>query len=164
MKRLGQEEARAASLAAEAQKKAEAAGASLEGFLGKAERFRVAGLGGAGAQKKAAEDAGASLGNLFGKAESLTTGISWDNLSSQFKSAVEKLNENEEPKVQVATVRGQAKARSLPSLKAVVKKPAPAPKPKVVTKPKPKEMEPKKEMRNVFGGLYKQETIYIDDD
>lgn len=68
--------------------------------------------------------------------------------------------------MQVATVRGQAKARSLPSLKAVVKnrRPPPPSRPKVVPKPKAKETEPKKETRKVFGGLFKQETIYIDDD
>lgn len=68
--------------------------------------------------------------------------------------------------MQVATVRGQAKARSLPSLKAVVKNPRPPSpsRPKVVPKPKAKATEPKKETRKVFGGLFKQETIYIDDD
>ncbi|KAI3450346.1 hypothetical protein Pfo_007011 [Paulownia fortunei] len=128
VKKLEQEEARAASLATEAQKKAEAAGASVE--------------------------------SLLNKAKGMTSGISWENLSSELISAVQK--PNEEPKVQVATVRGQAKARSLPSLKAVVKNPSS--KPKDIPKPKANKTESKKETRKVFGGLFQQETIYVDDD
>ncbi|KAL0389091.1 UNVERIFIED_CONTAM: protein PLASTID TRANSCRIPTIONALLY ACTIVE 16, chloroplastic [Sesamum calycinum] len=107
------------------------------------------------AQKKA-EAAGASVESFLEKAK----GVSWENLSSQLKSAVQKLDN--EPKVQIATVRGQAKARSLPSLKAVVKKPARQP--KDVPQPKAKQTDSKKETRKVFGGLFQQETIYIDDD
>ncbi|KAH6766027.1 plastid transcriptionally active 16 [Perilla frutescens var. hirtella] len=128
--------------------------------LGKAEEKEEA-----GAASLAAE-AGASVENFLNKAKGLSSGISWENLSSQLKSAVQQ--DDEEPKVQVATVRGQARARSLPSLKAVVKKPArpppPLSKPKDVPKPKAKVPEPKRETRKVFGGLFKQETIYIDDD
>ncbi|PIN05289.1 putative dehydrogenase [Handroanthus impetiginosus] len=116
------------------------------------------------AQKKA-EAAGASVENLLNRAKGITSGISWENLSSQLKSAVQK--PDEEPKVQIATVRGRAKARSLPSLKAVVKNPAgksPPSKPKETPKPKVKETEQKTETRKVFGGLFQQETIYIDDD
>lgn len=112
-----------------------------------------------------AEAGGESVENFLNKAKGLTSGISWENLSTQFKSAVQK--PEEEPKVQVATVRGQAKARSLPSFKAVMKSPARKPPPsksKVVPKPRGKATEPKKETRKVFGGLFKQETIYIDDD
>lgn len=133
VKKLEKEEARVASLAAEAQNKAEAAGASVESFLN--------------------------------KAKGLTSEISWESLSSQLKSAVQK--PDEEPKVQLATVRGQAKARSLPSLKAVVKNPArqtPSSKSKDIPKPKAKVTEPEKETRKVFGGLFQQETIYINDD
>ncbi|KAK4483102.1 hypothetical protein RD792_010279 [Penstemon davidsonii] len=130
VKKLEQVEARAANLAAEAQKKAEAAGVSVE--------------------------------SLLDKAKGVTSGITWESLSSQLKSAVEKLDE--EPKVRIATVRGQAKARSLPSIKAVVKNPSTS-KSRDVPKPKGKETaDAKKETRNVFGGLFKQETIYIDDD
>ncbi|KAK4419867.1 protein PLASTID TRANSCRIPTIONALLY ACTIVE 16, chloroplastic [Sesamum alatum] len=136
VKKLEEQEAQAASLAAEAQKKAEAAGASVESFLDKAK--------------------GASVGGFLDKAK----GISLENLSSQLKSAVQKLDK--EPKVQIATVRGQAKARSLPSLKAVVKNPARQP--KDIPQPKAKQTESKKETRKVFGGLFQQETIYIDDD
>ncbi|XP_042003235.1 protein PLASTID TRANSCRIPTIONALLY ACTIVE 16, chloroplastic-like [Salvia splendens] len=115
------------------------------------------------AQKKAGE----SVESFLNTAKGFSSGINWDNLSSQLKSAVQKNEEADEPKVQVATVRGQAKARSLPSLKAVMKKPArtpPVSKAKDVPKPKAKEPEPSKETRKVFGGLFKQETIYIDDD
>ncbi|KAL1552893.1 protein PLASTID TRANSCRIPTIONALLY ACTIVE 16, chloroplastic [Salvia divinorum] len=115
------------------------------------------------AQKKAGE----SVESFLNTAKGFSSGINWDNLSSQLKSAVQKAEEADEPKVKVATVRGQAKARTLPSLKAVVKKPArPAPvsKAKDVPKPKAKAPEPTKETRKVFGGLFKQETIYIDDD
>ncbi|KAL8548891.1 hypothetical protein ACS0TY_007959 [Phlomoides rotata] len=112
-----------------------------------------------------AETAGESVENFLNKAKGLTSGISWENLSSQLKSAVQM--PEEEPKVQLATVGGQAKARSLPSFKAVLKSPArksPPSKSKVVSKPKGKVPEPQKESRKVFGGLFKQETIYIDDD
>ncbi|GFP91198.1 protein tic 62 chloroplastic [Phtheirospermum japonicum] len=108
--------------------------------------------------QKNAEAAGASVEGLLSKAKGVT--LSWENLSSQLKSAVQKTDG--EPKVQVATVRGQAKARSLPSLKAVVKKPPT--KSKDVSKPKAKNTESKKETRKVFGGLFQQETIYIDDE
>ncbi|CAA2993296.1 protein plastid transcriptionally active 16, chloroplastic [Olea europaea var. sylvestris] len=135
VKKLEKQEATAANLAEDAQKKAEAAGASVE--------------------------------SLLDKAKGISSGISWEKLSSQLKSAVEK--SSEESKVQIATIRGQTKARSLPSQKAVVKNPAPKPKPsflkeKEVPKPKAKEPESKTEVRKVFGGLFKQETIYVDDD
>ncbi|KAL0435011.1 UNVERIFIED_CONTAM: protein PLASTID TRANSCRIPTIONALLY ACTIVE 16, chloroplastic [Sesamum radiatum] len=107
------------------------------------------------AQEKA-EAAGASVESFLEKAK----GVSWENLGSQLKSAVQKLDNV--PKVQIATVRGQAKARSLPSLKAVVKKPARQP--KDIPQPKSKQTDSKKETRKVFGGLFQQETIYIDDD
>ena len=114
------------------------------------------------AQEKA-EAAGASVEGLLGKAKDFSTGLSWEKFSSQIATAVQKPSDEEKPKVQIATVRGQAKARTLPSKKAVVKQ-APIslflkPKPK----PKAKETE-KKEVRKVFGGLFQQETIYVDDD
>ncbi|KAI3830045.1 hypothetical protein L1987_04177 [Smallanthus sonchifolius] len=87
--------------------------------------------------------------------------LSWQKLSSGFASAV-KNNPVEPPKVQVATVRGQAKARTLPPKPAVVKKPAAAKKvPPPVQQPKPKES--KAEVRKIFGGVFQQETIYVDD-
>ncbi|XVF46574.1 hypothetical protein PTKIN_Ptkin03bG0038100 [Pterospermum kingtungense] len=136
VKKLSEQEARAASLAEEAQEKAEAAGVSMEDLLSKAKDF--------------------------------STGLSWGKFSSQIATAVQKPDSNneEKPKVQIATVRGQAKARTLPSKKAAVKQ-APKsffPKPKEATKPKAKETEQKAEVRKVFGGLFQQETIYVDDD
>ncbi|XP_076892355.1 protein PLASTID TRANSCRIPTIONALLY ACTIVE 16, chloroplastic-like [Bidens hawaiensis] len=87
--------------------------------------------------------------------------LSWGKLSSGFASAV-KNNSIELPKVQIATVRGQAKARTLPPKPAVVKKPAAAKKAAPpVQQPKPKES--KAEVRKIFGGVFQQETIYVDD-
>lgn len=122
------------------------------------------------------EAAGISMGSIFNKAKDFGSGLSLEKFGSQIASAVQK--PAEDPKVQIATVRGQAKARSLPAIKAMVKKAAPmgsgtvmfgskppAPKPKPTPKLKITEQEePKKEVRKVFGGLFKQETIYIDDD
>lgn len=136
MEKLSKQEAQAASLAEEAQEKAVAAGASFE--------------------------------NLFSKAKDIGTGFSWDKLSSQLAaSTLQKPQET--PKVQIATVRGQAKAQTLPSLKAIVKPKSPASKPKVQLKSTPKGKgkqteEKSPEVRKVFGGLFQQETIYVDDD
>ncbi|KAE8691076.1 tropinone reductase-like protein [Hibiscus syriacus] len=141
VKKLSKQEARAATLAEEAQEKAQAAGASVEGLLS--------------------------------KAKELGTGLSWEKFSSQIATAVQKSSNGEQPKVQVATVRGQAKARNLPSQKANVKQAttsflpkaqetAPKTKPKA-PKPTVKEAD-KTEVRKVFGGLFQQETIYVDDD
>lgn len=91
----------------------------------------------------------------------MSSTFSWDKFSSQLSTAVQ--NVNEDPKVQIATVRGQARAQKLPAKKAVMKKP-PVSKRKEVQKPKAKQSESKAEVRNVFGGLFKQETIYVDDD
>ncbi|CAI9776405.1 unnamed protein product [Fraxinus pennsylvanica] len=135
LKKLEKQEATAANLSEEAKKKAEAAGASVE--------------------------------SLLDKAKGIGSGISWEKWSSQLKSAAEK--SSEESKVQIATIMGQAKARPLPPQKAAARNPAPKPKlsllkQKEVPKPKAKEQESKTEVRKVFGGLFKQETIYIDDD
>ncbi|KAL4332865.1 hypothetical protein GQ457_07G034900 [Hibiscus cannabinus] len=116
-----------------------------------------------------AESAGASVEGLLSKAKDFSAGFSWENFSSQMATAVQKPSDQEKPdKVQVATVRGQAKARTLPSNKAVVKQ-APLsffPKPKETTEanPKAKETDQKTEVRKAFGGLFQQETIYVDDD
>lgn len=127
MLKLSEKEAEAASLAEDAQKKAEAVGISVDG--------------------------------LFNKAKDIGSGLSWNTLGSQIATAVQ--NASETPKVQVATVRGQAKARNLPPKKAVVK-PATA---AFASKQKEERLkEPEKEVRKVFGGLFKQETIYVDDD
>ncbi|KAM7256693.1 hypothetical protein ACFE04_012434 [Oxalis oulophora] len=119
----------------------------------------------------------ASMENLVGRVKDIQ--FSWEKFSTQLANGVPKTEgDNEKPKVQIATVRGQAKARNLAPQKAAVKqqpglkfpsfklnatpaKPKPKPKTKEVTKPaKGKETE----VRKVFGGLFKQETIYIDED
>ncbi|KAK9727188.1 hypothetical protein RND81_05G264500 [Saponaria officinalis] len=115
--------------------------------------------------KQKAEQAGASVDSLLAKAKELGSGFSWDKLGSQLATAV-KTPDSGTQKVQVATVRGQAKARNLPSQKAVTKQAAQKSKPK--SKPSPTERTPVekpngKEVRNIFGGLFKQETIYVDD-
>ncbi|XP_010426123.1 PREDICTED: protein plastid transcriptionally active 16, chloroplastic-like [Camelina sativa] len=133
MQKLSEKEAEAASLAEDAQQKAEAVGIKVDG--------------------------------LFNKAKDIGSGFSWNNLGSQFATAVQ--NASETPKVQVATVRGQAKARNLPPKKAVVKQSNAKPAASSPFASKPKEERPKKpekEVRKVFGGLFKQETIYMDDD
>ncbi|XP_002520516.2 protein PLASTID TRANSCRIPTIONALLY ACTIVE 16, chloroplastic [Ricinus communis] len=134
VKKLSEQEAKAASLAEEAQEKAEAAGTSME--------------------------------NLFSKAKDISSGLTWDKLSSQFATAVQTTSGT-----QIATVRGQAKARSLPGQKAVVKRPTPRfpslkqkEETKAKPKPKAKETESKAEVKKMFGGLFQQETIYVDDD
>ncbi|XP_027347934.1 protein PLASTID TRANSCRIPTIONALLY ACTIVE 16, chloroplastic [Abrus precatorius] len=135
VKKLSKQEARATSLAQEAQE----------------------------AQEKA-EAAGASVETLLNKAKDFGAGFSWQKLSSQIATSTQKGDEDEKPKVQLATIRGQVKARSLAPNKAVVKQTTPrsgGSKPKVE---KPKQEGTEKEVRNVFGGLFKQETIYVDDD
>ncbi|XP_058199783.1 protein PLASTID TRANSCRIPTIONALLY ACTIVE 16, chloroplastic [Rhododendron vialii] len=127
VKKLEEQEARAANLAEEAQVKAEAAGASVEGLLD--------------------------------KAKEIGSGLSWEKFSSQIATAVQK--PTEKPKVQIATVRGQAKAQTLRAKKAVIK--PPTPKQKQPPKPKETKTESQPETRKIFGGLFQQETIYVDD-
>ncbi|KAM0948315.1 putative NAD(P)-binding domain, NAD(P)-binding domain superfamily [Dioscorea sansibarensis] len=110
--------------------------------------------------KEAQERAAASLNGFLNKAKDLSGDFSWENLSSKFAATVTQNFDEEELKTQIATVRGQAKARKLTPKKAVVKQVTPKPKPK----PKTNESELKPEVRKVFGGLFKQETIYIDDE
>ncbi|KAJ0084521.1 hypothetical protein Patl1_31280 [Pistacia atlantica] len=88
------------------------------------------------AQEKA-EAAGASVDSLFSKAKDIGSGFSWDKFSSQITTAVQKSSQI--PQVQIAT-------------------------PKQEPKPQGKQTESKPEVRKVFGGLFKQETIYVDDD
>ncbi|KAM6597206.1 hypothetical protein CsatA_007730 [Cannabis sativa] len=152
------------AIAAEKAREAAVAAKQLEDEVKKlSKKGQAASLGEDGEEK--AEAAGTSLDNLFSKAKDVSSGLSWDKLSSQLAATVQKAQET--PKVQIATVRGQAKARNLPSLKALVKQNSPASKPKVEPKssPKGKQKETKSpEVRKVFGGLFKQETIYVDDD
>lgn len=105
--------------------------------------------------EKAQERASASVERLFAKAKDMSSTFSWDKLSSQLATAVE--NVNEEPKVELARVRGQARAQKLGSSKKAVMKKAPVFK-------KAKKAESDVQVRNVFGGVFKQETIYMDDD
>ncbi|XP_021720797.1 protein plastid transcriptionally active 16, chloroplastic-like isoform X1 [Chenopodium quinoa] len=135
VKKLAEQEARAASLAEEAKEKADKAGTSLD--------------------------------SLLNRAKDIGSGISWDQIGSQLSSAVKSSN-IELPKVQVATVRGQAKAQNLPAQKAVTKQSTPKQRSRPKAKPTPAEEKPiskesKKEVRNILGGLFKQETIYVDD-
>ncbi|PIA60453.1 hypothetical protein AQUCO_00300156v1 [Aquilegia coerulea] len=108
--------------------------------------------------KNKAEVAGTTVENLLSKAKNISSGFSWEDFSSQIGNVIQK--PAEEQKVKIATVRGQAKARNLPAKKAVIKQVSSKP----AQKFKPEPTESKKEVRNVFGGLFKQETIYIDDD
>ncbi|KAI8523710.1 hypothetical protein RHMOL_Rhmol13G0094000 [Rhododendron molle] len=127
VKKLEEQEARAANLAEEAQVKAAAAGASV--------------------------------GGLLDKAKEIGSGLSWEKFSSQIATGVQK--PTEKPKVQIATVRGQAKAQTLRAKKAVIK--LPTLKQKQPPKPKDTKTESKPETRKIFGGLFQQETIYVDD-
>ncbi|XP_078444945.1 plastid transcriptionally active 16 [Wolffia australiana] len=130
VKKLSEQEARAAGLADEARRKAEAAGASVESIIAKAK----------------------NLGGDF----------SWDKLGSQFSAAMASKQEGE-PKVQVATVRGQAKARALPAQKAVVKTPPKSAPAKPAAAP-PRSAAAQPQGKSIFGGLFPQETIYVDDE
>lgn len=137
MKRLEEEEARTASLAEEAKQKAQEVGSLVDGIL-------------------------------VNKAKDIAVGFSWENIGSQLANAVKTAN-NSASKVQIATVRGQAKARNLPAQKAVVKQTKPKPEPKSKSEVYPSESEEDekakgREVKNIFGGLFKQETIYVDDD
>ncbi|MCD7467067.1 Protein PLASTID TRANSCRIPTIONALLY ACTIVE 16, chloroplastic [Datura stramonium] len=117
------------------------------------------------AEEKASPAAGPSVESLLDKAKGLSTGFSFENFSSQLKSAVEKAGD--ELDVQVATVRGRAKAKNLPAQKAVIKTPPRKPfgsKTKEAPKPaKQTETAASTEKRKIFGGLFQQETIYVDD-
>lgn len=116
-------------------------------------------------EEKASSPSVPSVESLLDKAKDFSTGFSFEKLSSQLKSAVEKANE--ESDAQVATVRGQAKAKNLPAQKAVVKTP---PRKPFASKTKKEAPKPAKqtevastEKRKIFGGLFQQETIYVDD-
>ena len=115
------------------------------------------------AQEKA-QAAGASVESILNKAKDFGAGLSWQKFSPQIAASIQKPSEDEEPNVQLATVKGQAKARSLTPNKAVVKQTTPR---RAASKPKeekPKQAVKPTEVRKVFGGLFKQETIYVDDD
>lgn len=108
------------------------------------------------ATAKAVNETQASLENFLGR---LSTDFSWNKFSAQVAEATIAGNSTKkEPKAQIATVRGQAKAKKLAPQRAVVKPAAQK------VKPQPKQPESKPEVRPVFGGLFKQETVYVDDD
>ncbi|XP_060175084.1 protein PLASTID TRANSCRIPTIONALLY ACTIVE 16, chloroplastic [Lycium barbarum] len=116
------------------------------------------------AEEKTSSAAGPSVESLLNQAKGLSAGFSFEKFSSQLKSAVEKASE--ESDVKVATVRGQAKAKKLPAQKAVVKTPPRKPfasKTKEAPKKPAKQTETATEKRKIFGGLFQQETIYVDD-
>ncbi|XP_072985064.1 protein PLASTID TRANSCRIPTIONALLY ACTIVE 16, chloroplastic [Typha latifolia] len=113
--------------------------------------------------RERAEAAGSSLENILNRAKGFSGDFSWEKLSSQLATAVAQ-NTDYSPITQIATIRGQAKAQSLPRQKAVIKPSPQKPKPSKQTTPKPKQTNPKPEVKKAFGGLFKQETIYIDDD
>ncbi|KAF0927595.1 hypothetical protein E2562_034473 [Oryza meyeriana var. granulata] len=112
------------------------------------------------AAASAVSEAQASLENLISKAKGFSTDFSWEKLSTQLAGAAtrDRYSDEEEPKAQIATVRGQAKAKKLAPQRAVVKPAAQK------TRPTPKQPESKPEVRPVFGGLFKQETIFVDED
>ncbi|CAJ2678909.1 unnamed protein product [Trifolium pratense] len=114
--------------------------------------------------KEKAEAAGPSVDDILNKAKDFSAGFSWQKFSSQVATSIQKPDEDEEPKVKVATVRGQAKARSLIPNKAVTKQTTPKSSERKPKEEKVKVAEKPKEVRKVFGGLFKQETIYVDDD
>lgn len=165
MKKLEQQ-----NIAKEAEEKTAAAGISVDGLFDRAKGFS-SGLSWQKLSSQLNSAVQETTEEEEPKAKGFSPGLSWETFSSQLKSVVEKPSEEEEePKVRLATVRGQAKARNLPAQKAVVKsaapkpKPKPKPKPAEAPKPKPKQTDSKAEVRKVFGGLFQQETIYIDDD
>lgn len=110
------------------------------------------------ATASAVNEAQASLENLLTRAKGLSTDFSWEKFSTQLAGATARNSDEEEPKAQIATVRGQEKAKKLAPQRAVVKPAAQK------MKPAPKQPDSKPEVRPVFGGLFKQETIFVDED
>ncbi|KAK4849952.1 hypothetical protein QYF36_002389 [Acer negundo] len=169
---IAKAKAEEASLAAEKAREAAEASRKLEEDVKKLSKqeSRAASLA-EQAQEKADQAAGgaASVETLISKAKDISSGISWEKLSTQFASAVQKPNggaENEKekektkPKIQIATVRGQAKARTLPSLRAALKQsPPPPPAPKA----KPRD-EPEREVRKVFEEEEEEEKEEIEEE
>lgn len=112
-----------------------------------------------------------SIESLLSKAKGFGSEFSWEKISSQIATSVPKPSSDKKAEVQIATVRGQAKARALPANKALVKQPT-IPKfslnlkSKEVSKPekKPEAEDSKVQVNKLFGGLFQQETIYVEDD
>ncbi|XP_010920513.1 protein PLASTID TRANSCRIPTIONALLY ACTIVE 16, chloroplastic isoform X2 [Elaeis guineensis] len=147
-----------AIIASEKAREAAEAAKKLEEEMKKLSEQEVQAASLAEEAREKVEAAGASLDELLSRAKGFGAEFSWEKLSSQIATAVAQ-NTDDKPKTQIATVRGQAKARNLPPQKAVIKQPAQKSKPK-----QPDGPDQKAEVRNVFGGLFKQETIYVDDD
>lgn len=110
--------------------------------------------------RERAEAAGASLENLMDRAKGFGKDFSWEKFSSQLKSSAAQKPEEEKPKAQIATLRGQATAQKLPPKKAVIRQPTQ----KQIRQTPVQRPDPKPEVKKVFGGLFKQEVIYVDDD
>ncbi|KAF8701434.1 hypothetical protein HU200_033599 [Digitaria exilis] len=141
------------ALASQRASEAEAAASKLEAEGKKAPAEEEAPAEEAAAS--AINGAQASLENLL----RISTDFSWGKFSTQLAQATTPGTSSEkEPKAQIATVRGQAKAKKLAPQRAVVKPAAQK------VKPQQKQPETKPEVRPVFGGLFKQETVYVDDD
>ncbi|KAK9127052.1 hypothetical protein Syun_015849 [Stephania yunnanensis] len=104
--------------------------------------------------QKSAEAAGAAVEDLLSKAKGFSAGFSWDKLSSSISTAAQ--NPEEKPKVQVATVRGIAKAKTLPAKRAVVKAPSFLQRKEVKAK-----TQPEKEVRKVLGGFFFSTSVFI---
>lgn len=104
-------------------------------------------------------EAQASLENLLSIPKVISTDFFWKKFSTQLAEVTTpRTSLEKEPKAQIATVRGQEKAKKLAPRIAIVK-------PAVQkVKPQLKQPDPKPEVRPVFGGLFKQETVYVDDD
>ncbi|KAJ1256305.1 hypothetical protein BS78_02G153300 [Paspalum vaginatum] len=145
------------ALASQRASKTEAAASKLEAGGDKASSQEAAASG-----SEVVNGAQASLENLLSIATDMSgTGLSWwEKFSTQLAevTTTQTSTEEKEPKAQIATVRGQAKAKKLAPQRAVVKPAAQK------VKPQPKQPDAKPEVRPVFGGLFKQETVYVDDD
>ncbi|EHA8590272.1 protein PLASTID TRANSCRIPTIONALLY ACTIVE 16, chloroplastic [Cocos nucifera] len=143
-----------AIIASERAREAAEAAKKLEEDMKKLSEQEVQAASLAEEAREKAEAAGASLDELLSKAKGFGAEFSWEKLATAVAQKTD-----DKPKTQIATIRGQAKARNLPPQKAVIKQPTQKPKPK-----QPDGPDNKPEVRSVFGSLFKQETIYVDDD
>uniref|UniRef100_A0A5B7AHP9 NAD(P)-binding domain-containing protein n=1 Tax=Davidia involucrata TaxID=16924 RepID=A0A5B7AHP9_DAVIN len=132
--------------ATEKAREAAEAAKDLEEEVKKLEKQEARAAGLAEEAQEKAVAAGASVENLLNKAKDIGSGLSWEKFSSQLATAVQ--SPGEKLKVQIATVRGQAKAQTLLPKKAIIK--TPAPKQKVEPKPKARETDSKTESEEVF--------------
>lgn len=146
-------QAKEETLASKRAKEAEAAASKFEADMKKAP------LEDAAATASPVNEAQASLENLFSIPKVISTDFFWEKFSTQLAEVTTpRTSLEKEPKAQMATVRGQEKAKKLAPQIAIVKPAAQK------VKPQLKQPDPKPEVRPVFGGLFKQETVYVDDD